>query len=163
MGQATPENAFYGFAKNGASSDMAVDGSSTAVHFDVSASSGPLYIERCNVEIIDGAITPTKFGGVAALANGLLVKVASADGTTDVFDFLDGASIKKNADWVLLAGVDNPVSAAAGDDEFSVRWTLSKGLGEPLYLAAGRRLRFTVQDDLSGLTSFQIMAQGRTG
>ena len=163
MKVATPEDVFFQHAKNGDSKDMNVDGSTTAVHFDVLPSSGPLYIQRCNILIIDNNQTPTKFGGLSALDEGVMVRVIEADGTV-LKDFLDGETIKKNADWVKLAGTDDPIrSPTSGDDEFAVRWTLTKGLGAPLYLCTGRLLRYTIQDDLSNLTQFEIMAQGTTG
>ena len=159
---ARPSAAFFQYAHDSAgSTKMAVDGSSPAVDFDIFAPTGPLYLYRVNASIIDGSMTPGRFGGLSELSNGLLVRAVDSDGAV-VVDFLDGASIVKNADWAALSGVDNTVITAAGDDSMPVGWNLSKGLGEPLYLAAGCRLRFTVRDDLSDLTEFMVFGQGRT-
>lgn len=93
------------------------------------------------------------------MSNGLKVEVVDQAGTV-LLDFLDGSTIKANHQWTQLAGTDNPITAAAGDDEFSVRWTLSSGLGDQLSIGPTEDLRATVQDDLSAMTYFRIMVQG---
>lgn len=156
-----PRNVDWRFANSGASIEMNVDGSSTPVHFDYQApATTNIRVYRCNITIVDGSVSPTKFGGATALTNGLLVQCVT-DGEALLCDFLNGQSIKRNVDWVWLAGNDNPIAAAAGDDVIEIRWTIERGLGAPLALESGDRLRFTVQDDLTVLTEFRIMVQGR--
>lgn len=157
-----PTEVVFNLVRNGASADMNVDGSVTPVHFDYVAVNDR-YVDRCNFVIIDGGITPIKFGGISGgLTNGVLVRVVDSDDAT-VLDFLEGETIKKNADWDFLAGTDNIIENAAGDDHMCIRWTLSKGMrGKPMYLPIGWKLRFTVQDDLTPITQFRIMVQGTT-
>lgn len=140
---------------------MAVDGSVTPVNFDLVAAND-IYIYRVCLSIVDAIITPTKFGGIVALTNGLQVLVVDVDGST-ILDFLDGRSIKKNADWSLLLGVDAPTIAAAGEDHLPGRWTIANAAGgDSLKLTTGQRLRYRVRDDLSGVTEFTALVQGVT-
>jgi hypothetical protein len=135
--------------------------STIAANFDVVAPAGRknLNIQRVVFQIIDGGMTLGKFGGLTALTTGCKVTVVDPDGNEQV-DFLNGTTIKTNGDFNLLAGVDALVEPAAGDDSMPVRWTLTRGLGGPLSLPTGWRLRFRVQDDLSGITTFRAMSQG---
>jgi hypothetical protein len=159
---------FHFFRESGGSEAMNADGDPTPVNFDITAPDGDrdkCFIRRINLVLIDTLMRPEWFGGSgvgAALANGIRAVVLDKDGN-EVLDFLEGETIKANVDWALLAGVDNLIYAptGAGDDSLSVRWTLTKGLGEPgLTLEPGQIFRVIVQDDLSGLTSFRMFAQG---
>lgn len=152
---------FRFFRDSAASNDMAVDGSSTAVPYTVVCpQTGAVELVRINAVIVDGGIKYGEFGGMgAALTNGLEIKAFSVD-DTEVFDFLDGETIKTNEDWGALAGVDNVSFPAAGDDSFPVRWTIAKS-GASVQLTPGDYLRVLIQDDLTGLTKFTMMAQGK--
>jgi len=135
--------------------------STIAANFDVVGPAGKenLWIERVCFSIVDGSIGATKFGGISKLTNGCRVIVVDPDGT-EQRDFLDGHSLQANEDFALLAGSDAVHTFAAGDDFLPVRWTISKGLGEPLELPTGWKLRFVVQQTLAGLTYFRATAQG---
>lgn len=159
---------YFHFFRNGASEAMNVNGSVTAVNFDITAPAGDkdkTFIKRINVLIQDTGVRPDWFGGTgvgAALSNGLRIVVLDKDGN-ELLDWVDGATIKDNGEWVFLAGVDSPIYSplGAGDDEVSVRWTLERGLGPPGYeLEPGQTFRVIVQDNLSGITSFRMFAQG---
>ena len=118
-----------------------------------------LLIEDVAILIVDGGITPTKFGGITALTNGIKIEAIDDDGTTVLLDFTADLTIKKNADWALLADTDRETIAAAGDDVEEVQWSLLSESG-PMLLTAGQIFRFTVQDDLTGLTEMRVMAHG---
>jgi hypothetical protein len=62
----------------------------------------------------------------------------------------------------LLAGTDNPVTAAAGDDVLQVRWTLEKA-GKALYLWDQMKLAIITQDNFDGVTDMKAMVQGYRG
>jgi hypothetical protein len=147
----------FDFLRNGASRDMNVDGT-TPVNFDFVATADT-NVERIMFFIEDGNIAPSKFGGVSALATGCLLKVLDTDGTTVIKDFLDGETITTHPEFSLLAGVDIQPDAGAGDDVVPIRWTISKA-GAKLLLLTDQRVRFTVQDDLTGLTKFYALLQG---
>jgi hypothetical protein len=133
-----PSQVYFELFRNSSlSADMNVDGSVTPVVFEVVATQR-IYVQRVNFEIVDGSITPTKFAGLTALTNGVLVRIVDSDDNV-LKDFLDGETIKQNSDWSLLAGSDVPITAAAGDDELPIRWTVSKGTGDALELSDGEK------------------------
>lgn len=121
------------------------------------------HITRIHFLIKDTLCQAGKFGGIAALTNGVKIQVIDADaGATVLVDFLDGKTIKMNEDFDWLAGIDVPgLDATVSTDIIPVRWTLRKDLGgEDLELVAGQRFRITLQDDLSGLTEWRTIAKG---
>ena len=119
------------------------------------------FLARTNILIVDGAVSPTKFGGMNALTNGLLIRAYDTDGTTLLKDWTTDFQVKKNADFSLLAGVDIEITAAAGDDVVEIRWMFSRS-GALILLDEQQIFRITTQDDMSALTSFRWNIQGLT-
>ena len=76
-----------------------------------------------------------------------------------MLDFLDGHPLKRLSQFAFIAGVDTVVMDSTGNEAWICRWTISKS-GNKLFLPAGYKLVFEVQDDLTGLVEFHIMAQG---
>jgi hypothetical protein len=126
-----------------------------------------LHLTRMNVWIADAsAWTVGGMLGVAALSNGIFVKVWRGDTAVKT---LTPQPIKKLADWVFLSG--GPDTTVLGDIannkfEVGVRWTFSRN-AEPLHgtdLALrgslSERLVVYTQDDLDGLSGLQYGVQG---
>lgn len=157
----SPQRSLFVFLREvGTSEEMKVNGGGAAKKFYWRCPANQIWIlQRLNFLMIDGAMSPTKFGGLAALGNGLKIEILDTDQATVLLDFLEGETIVKNADFALLAGVDDQITAAVGDDIFKVRWTLAKS-GKPIRLTSQQYIQVTVQDDLTGLTSFRAMLQG---
>ena len=153
----------FSYFRNGESADMNVDGSSTAVSFrhscaQVADNVGKKQaIERINFSLQDASIRLNRFGGIAALTNGLIIQAVDEFGS--ITDFTDDVPITTLGEFSNLAGIDSVAIAASGDDNWACRWTISKS-GSPLYLKEGEYIEILVQDDLSDLTSFRAMAQG---
>jgi hypothetical protein len=160
IGAALPSTFIFKFLKDtAASSDMAINATSTAAHhFDYTSTVDSVHIVRVNMAILDVAMAPSKFGGLTALTNGLKFSVIDATGT-ELFDFTDGEPIKNNVSFGYLAGVDTIIDAGAAGDSLNVRWTIQRA-GAALKLGTNQIFRASVQDDLSGLDQFQIMVQG---
>ena len=120
-------------------------------------------IERILVIIHGSNITPAKFGGLAALSNGIKFRVCDAQSIVQKVypqDLAGFNTIKRNADWVRFAGVDSiPVTGTGVAGIHSVRWTLGLGPGA-LWLPPGWAIQAIVQDDLTGTTPFTINVQG---
>lgn len=115
-----------------------------------------LVARKINFILTDAAFTPIKFGGIAALANG--VKVTVTDGSdVELLDFLDTLTIKNNIEFGLLAGANINIGSAL--DGMTVGWTLSD-TGHGLILTEGEKIKVSIQDDLTGLTEFRAMVQG---
>ncbi len=157
------ENMMFDLIASGATTNMNVNGSVTAVEFEHASPTGKICIvERCNIIIQDAGVAPALFGGQAALSTGLKIEHIDADGTTVKKDFTKDITIKKNSHFGLLAGSDVPVlDSVAGNaaDVVFIRWTIGK-TGSPLLLNEGESFRVTVQDNLTGLEEFFWMLQG---
>lgn len=128
-----------------------------------SAESIKTIVERVLVVVHGNNVTPPKFGGLAALTNGIKFQICDAIGTcrkTYPQDITGFNTIKTNADWVRLAGVDSiPIAGVGVAGIHSVRWTLGRGPGA-LWLPPGWALQCIVQDDLTGTTPFTVNVQG---
>lgn len=136
--------------------DMTV---ATATTFKVTCpAKQELYIERVLFVMVDGTMRMTLFGGIAALTTGVLI--TANDSANAVIHTFTPHLIKKLNDFGLIAGVDGTVTADAGDDTWIGRWTLAKA-GAPLLLTAGQSMRILMRDDVSAVTEFHAMAQGR--
>ena len=163
---ATPDEMLYKFLSDSAGViDIAstTSGTTTApVYYGYTVPSGKVaWIRRFNLSLTDGSITPSKFGGLAALSKGMLVQAVSS-GSTLMLDFTDEHNIKTNSDWGYLAGTDVRYNIVAGDDGLDVRWTLAKS-GAMLFLSANETIRVGVQETLAGITEMKIMIQGIIG
>ena len=152
----------FEFLADGATRDLSVDGTTPVKYKYTAPEDTAVLIGRCCILIVDGSQSPTKFGGINPLTNGLVVQAIDIDGTTVLQDFTGGELIKFNSEFVFLAGIDRPITAAAGDDVLEVRWTLTEaGAGSPGMLLPGQSLQVTVQDNLTAITSFRWKVQGR--
>jgi hypothetical protein len=160
-------------ANSAGSTDMTVDGSATAVQFFVSASQTyNIYIASLSWIIGDGGSPAlNKYGALTALTNGVRVDYVTEDLGT--FEMHDG--IKTNLEAIRF-GVDTGAIGTGGDAYLA---DVSGGGTEKSYLPSvdfretfglpyGLRLRketndklvFTVRDDLTGLTTHDIIAYG---
>ncbi len=115
-------------------------------------------IARLNIAIVDDDPTLSTFGGVPTLTNGVLVDVMDRDGLS-ILDLTGGRPLTQNADFLYLAGIDMEILTGAGLDAVKMRYSLFKA-GANLRMKAGDEIRFTIQDDLSGLGQFRCMVQG---
>lgn len=152
-----PGQFIFSGVKNGAAIEMNVNGSSTPVSYRYTVpADNRVYLYRVNFIMLDASITAAKFGGVASLTTGITIKLKNSSDAL-LLDFLDGQTIQNNTEFGLLAGVD--VNIGPGTDSLGVRWTINNA-GGSLYMESGDYLEILIQDNLTGLTSFQAMLQG---
>ena len=160
------------FADSASSTDMAVNGSTTAVEFSVKARADyDVYVKYISVVIGDGG-TPNlnSYGSAAALTNGVRWIWESQElGEIELHD-----GIKTNLEWMRTGndslgfgdGTNALLADVSGAGEKS--YLPSIDLGELFGLAYGVRLRkntndkfsFIVRDDLSVLTTHNAIAYG---
>ncbi len=143
--------------------DMNVDGSIAAVNYDhVCPANTVEFLNRSCIVMAQGNITIIKFAGLAGgLAKGLRIQTIDSDGTTVLNEYTNKFTVKANYHFGLLAGPDVPIENAAGEDALIVRWTMEK-IGSPILLVEGQSFRVIVQDDLSDISEFLWMIQGRS-
>jgi hypothetical protein len=145
---------------DGATADMSVNGSITAVSYKYTVPAGKTFLlHRMNLVIIDGGAEAAGFGGLAALTNGVLLRVLDKDGAVKKV-LNDGLPLKRHSHFGLLAGIDVSIDAqGSGDDTVLIRFTLEKAVA-PLRLTKGESIEVLIQDDLLAITEFYCMAQG---
>lgn len=142
--------------------EMAVNGSTAPQVFQIGPIGSPvglrIDITKLVVSVVDN-LEPddSKFGGIAALTNGCVLRKRNG-----VYD--NEANWKTNRDIGLYAGVAPSYTDKAGGGYygayFDVRFAGQQNRGVTRRLNAGDVLDLIVQDDLTGLVSFQVMAQG---
>jgi hypothetical protein len=141
------------------SSDMAVDGSVTPVIFSIRSGAIPLDITRLIITMTDDvSMDDGKFGGLASLTRGLVFRIVDSYNKT-FYNFKNNGQIGNfcyDTDYKL--GTAGPT----GTEGFKARITFG-GLtkhGVVIRIADLDVIQFIVQDDLSALSSFNIVAQG---
>jgi hypothetical protein len=146
--------------------NLAVDGSSTTQTFGLRGTGAPPGVDLSFdvTRIIFTCITATavdlsKFGDIAAgITNGLVLR--KRDGTFhNVFNIKTNGDIANLMfDWTVHQA-SNPIQ---GQDGFISRMTFAgqDKMGVTIRLAIGEDLEFLVQDNLSTITSFKVIAEG---
>jgi len=114
-------------------------------------------ITRIMGNISDGsAMDDGKFGGITGLTNGVVLRQNNGE-INNIWN------VKSNGDIGLLCfDAQYTTKAPAGENGFRFRNTYaSPGKhGVAIRLEAGDTLEILIQDDLTDLTDFQVMAQG---
>jgi hypothetical protein len=159
---------------NSGSSDMAVNGSVTAVDFGLYAiDDHDVYVRTLSVIIGDGG-TPAlnKFGALSELANGVEISYkTSRDGTLIVHEGITTnlEFIRLGAATALAIGTGSEafladVSGGGTEKSYLPTIDLVQAFGLPWGLKLSRgssdTLNFKVQDDLTGLITFNVIAYG---
>jgi len=141
--------------------NMAVDGSATTQVFQVGpvgpGSETIIDITRIMGIITDGsAMDDGKFGGIDALDNGVVLRLSNGV-MQNIWN------VKTNGDIALLAfDAQYTDKSPAGENGFRFRNTYAgqSKHGVALRLAPGDTLEILIQDNLTGLTKFNMLAQG---
>ncbi|MGB3512165.1 MAG: hypothetical protein WBA93_23590 [Microcoleaceae cyanobacterium] len=154
-----------GTPANGAITNMAVDGSSTTQVFGLRGIpvEKPLN-ETFNItRIIFNCLTATavdllKFADLTALTYGLVLRRRNGD-------YFNIFNVKSNADIEGITLDWKPFSATKpneGQDGFSARLTFNgqEKMDVVINLIEGTDLEFLVQDDLTGITRLEVIAEG---
>lgn len=145
----------------GTTVNMAVDGSSTTQIFQIGpvgvGSNQVIDITRILGHILDStAMDDGKFGGISALTNGVVLR--KNDGViTNIWN------VKTNADLALICYNFNYSDKAPGGQygaNFRNTYAGQGAHGVVLELLPTEYLEILIQDDLTGLDEFTMMAQG---
>jgi len=145
----------------GVTTNMAVDGSSTTQVFQIgpvgAGSTSVVDITRIMGHLLDStAMDDGKFGGISALPNGVVLR--KNDGVMKNL-----WNVKTNADLALICFNFNYSDKAPGG-QFGANFRNTFGgqgaHGVVLELLPGEYLEVLIQDDLTGLDEFRMMAQG---
>lgn len=142
--------------------NMAVDGSTTRQIYTVGpvGMGAPIEIDITRVH---GVITDnldmddSKFGGIAALTRGCVLRKNNGE-------LLNYANFKSNGCIAIYSGEPINYTDKAGAGEYSAAFKVPfsgpENHGVTIRLEPGDVLEMIIQDDLTGLSSFRMMAQG---
>ena len=129
-----------------------------AAKYSVVAPAGKvIFIERLCFHMMNATIRLNNYLGLTALTNGIKIYARDSDDSL-LHDFTPHA-ITVGGHYSMIAGTDIPTEFEAGDDTFSVRWTLAKA-GHPLKLTAGQYMEIDIRDSLASMTEQHCQAQG---
>lgn len=148
----------YEFLTNGGSRAMNVDGT-TPVTFKYTPTVD-VQLHSVHTHLVDTGISADDFGGISALANGVLIQVLDTEAAVIQHFGTDLHPIQQNFDFAVYAG--DKISrdfAGGGDDVYIFDWDFNHA-GAELTLLAGQTFQFIIQDDLQALTEFTVMLQG---
>ena len=138
-------------------SQMAVDGGVTPQIFTARAGTNPVDFVRFLITMLDdSSMDDGKFGGIAALTNGLVFRIVNGTQKT-IFNFKSNQEIRQFCYDVAYAD-----KAPAGQFGLSSRITFG-GQGKHgvvLRVSGSDALQWIVQDDLTDLLSLRISAEG---
>lgn len=142
-------------------------GAAPQTFYVASATDHDIHIMAVNIQITDGSTSHSKFGAIAALANGVTLRVIESGVTTNII-----LAAKTGGDLIVKSGA----YITQGDAATSFEVTDSTGTDDttlvviPLgvYIPGGLRLgmgtldklEFVVNDDISALTSLYIRVFG---
>jgi len=145
--------------------NMSVDGSVTTQAFGLRGTGAPPGVDITVdiVRLIFSCITVTAidlslFGDLPKLLNGLVLR--RRDGTYDnIFNVKDNGEL---AGIMFDFAVSQSINPAQGQDGFVSRLTFGgqNKIGVTIRLEVGEDLEFLIQDDISGLTKFEVVAEG---
>lgn len=140
---------------------MNVDGSVTPRSFRYTVPDhGHMTLLRLVFVIVDDDIRATRFGGLPALTNGVLVSIKNAEGEVQL-EWI--TPFKMNYEWLLLSGNANNIQDSLfpnRNDILQFSWPIYQ-LGVSLTLEHGDYIEILIRDDLRGLTDFRVMATAR--
>lgn len=148
----------FAVAEIGGSNDLDVDGSVTPVVFNILPSPGKRYVVKTFViTMIDSAIKFNKFAGIPSLSAGLKVEIK--EGGNDVGETAN-SPFKTNSQF-YEAGLITLIQTEE-TDIFVSKLKVFEQFGTTLELIRSRSdfIKITVQDDLTNIDSFRILAQG---
>ena len=149
-----------------ATTDLSVDGSSTPVVFGIRGSGET---EAVNVAIditrvvfsciADSAVDYSLFADISKLTNGLVLRHRKLDSKYNIFNVKSNREIAGIMYDFDILSASNP---AQGVDGFKGRLTFAgqNKIGVVKRLRPGEDLEVIISDDLSGITEFEMIAEG---
>jgi hypothetical protein len=169
---ATPFIRFLTINNDGATNNLNVDGSVISIDAYVEGNNfGDFYITTANIVIADDSpLNLNGFGGLPELTNGVQFFYQTASDSIPV-----AFSLTTNYDMIRLGTLTHPIGGktdayqiskvdSAGNDGYNPIWDLARyspfGLGLRLRKNTKDRIGITIRDDLTGLSSFNMVVSG---
>ena len=139
------------------SRSQTVDASVTPMQFEYEVPVGKsMILTHMCIRILDVAMAMNKFGGQAALDNGVSLQILDTDNSTVLLDMTAGLQVKNNSQFGSIARL-NFISSPA-DDALFVEFRSNAGC--LARLEEGQFVAAIVRDDLSGIMEMDAMIEG---
>ena len=139
------------------SSQMAVDGSTTPVIFTVRSGTVPADITRVIIQMThSGTGDDSKFGDQTSLTNGLVFRIVDSFQKT-IFNFKNNGDIRG---FCYDLGYSDKAGGGLNGTGARITFAGQDKHGVTLRIADDDVIQWVVQDDLTGLSSLKIVAQG---
>lgn len=143
----------------GGSRAMNVNGAVTPVVFSHVATTDE-QIGSIHVHMSDGVIQADGFGGLSALANGVIISVLNEDGE-EIADFGTAMHpMQQNVDFSAIGGTRYVRDATGGGNDIIIIDIQFNESGAELLLRKGETILWTVRDNLTGLVEFTTVLLG---
>lgn len=137
-------------------SQMAVNGSVTPQVFSIRSGVTPTDITSCIITMLDDtAMSDDKFAGISALTNGLVLRIVNSYQST-IFCFKSNQEIRQ-----FCYDLEYADKAPATKYGLTAHVDIKDKYGVVLRIAENDVVQWVVQDDLAGLDSLKITAQGQ--
>jgi len=135
------------------------DYSVTPTDFYIQDATANIHLNRMLVTVEDsGAFDAEHYGNGVTLTNGIKVSVTDAE-DNELIDLTDGLVIHTNADWGRQCYDVDVKTWGTGDEVALVRWTFDR-TGHPLIITRNKKLKVTLNDDLTALVGHFFQVQG---
>jgi hypothetical protein len=139
----------------GVTKNANVNGSVTPQKFFVKPPANRIYdLRQLIIHIEDASVPPGSYGEIAALTNGVTIKVLN-DADVEIMDLLDGGAAKTNDKYYHISP-----KVEFGDTVVNIYIPLEPGIA----LEPHERLEVSIDDDLTGLVEhfFYVSGQERS-
>jgi hypothetical protein len=151
---------FFAKFKNAGSDDMTIDGSVTPVEFTLEdLPETDFLLQRVTFLIgADSIVELDQFGGIAALANGVLFAA-----NQDTVEVKAEATIQTNGDAILISSnVELEAIAFAAVQASAVygTWDFTETYNDHAPIILNKDLKIVIRDNLTGVSYFKVSCHG---
>ena len=158
--QSIPPGEFWqAYLENGGSSAMNVNGAVTPVSFRWTVPAMKMFfMQRFIFQIVDNAVDWNLFGGIAALANGVVFTIYDVDDT--ILAQFPPLTVNYEVAMVFGGG-DAYIRQGNAQSNLIAVFNVPDKLGYSLSLSEGQYVEGVVQDDLTAVTHMDALLTGR--
>ena len=154
----SPQNALTEYLKDGAETNMAVNGSVTPVKYRYTVPANKqVFLHEMRIFGTDGKYNPQTFFGETILTNGVLARfIDENDAVT--FDLTAGVPVRLTSQFAIQGDMQIVHDQIGTNDLAIFSWKTQPG--DFIHLHAGESVEMVIQDDLSPLTILIAAVRG---
>lgn len=107
----------------------------------------------------NGGFDAGAFGNNITLTNGIQLHILDDSGAV-IRDLMEGHTVHTNGEWATHAESINLTDFGAGDNYLAVHFEFLGQWGAPITIRNGNAIAMSLQDDFSGLNTFEAYVAG---